>query len=289
MWRETVEIAMNGSPGDGEIVVLFSGQERTLPLHHVGPQVLDYYLVHYVLSGKGWCRSADGMQPLAAGDTFFIFQDALSEYCSDEREPWQYCWVAFRGPMAAKWMDRLGVSTDRPIIHGNGKPNKKIASLIYAVYLSLSSEIGAAADVRSGGYLRLLMAEWLRLKPPVPEPMRKWSDAEIQVERAVQWFSLQYSQQKSISQLAKDLGYHRTYFSKLFRNAVGMSPQQFLLQVRMERAKELLHQPLTVEHIAASIGFSDPLYFSKQFKRRFGLSPTEYRQRSINMQKNVEN
>jgi AraC-like DNA-binding protein len=51
----------------------------------------------------------------------------------------------------------------------------------------------------------------------------------------------------------------------------------FLLKIRMERARLLLAEKLTIEQIASSVGFLDPLYFSKQFKKWYGSSPTEYR------------
>jgi len=52
----------------------------------------------------------------------------------------------------------------------------------------------------------------------------------------------------------------------------------YLLKIRMERAKLLLLEPLTIEQVASSVGFTDALYFSKQFKKWYGRSPSEYRQ-----------
>ncbi|WP_199624526.1 AraC family transcriptional regulator [Paenibacillus alkalitolerans] len=276
MWEEAFTVAINGSHGDGEIVVLFSGHERTPAGHHVGPRVLDYFLVHYIMSGKGWCRASGDKQHLKAGDSFFQFPGTLSEYCSDETDPWRYCWIAFRGALAREWTEMLGVSPEQPALFS--ERNRKLLKLFQSVYRSLRSNDGISSDVQAGAYLRLLFSEWIRSRLPAPQPQRRMTQAEIQVERALQWFTLQYAQPKAIAKLAKDLGYHRTYFSKLFRKTVGMSPQQFLLHIRMERAKELLRQPLTVEQVASSVGISDPLYFSRQFKRRYGISPTEFRQ-----------
>ncbi|MNO02539.1 DNA-binding transcriptional regulator AraC [compost metagenome] len=58
---------------------------------------------------------------------------------------------------------------------------------------------------------------------------------------------------------------------------------QFLLKIRMERARLLLSEPLTVEQVAASVGFPDALYFSKQFKKWYGQAPTDYRHYQLNM------
>jgi AraC-like DNA-binding protein len=50
-----------------------------------------------------------------------------------------------------------------------------------------------------------------------------------------------------------------------------------LIKVRLEKAKKLLKQPLTIEQVAFNVGFTDALYFSRQFKKYYGLSPTRYR------------
>ena len=96
----------------------------------------------------------------------------------------------------------------------------------------------------------------------------------------MRWLELQYDRPISIEQLSKSLGYHRTHLSKLFKQTVGLSPMQYLMQLRLERAKTLLDSKWTVEQIASSVGFSDPLHFSKQFRRKYGLSPSAYRKRN---------
>lgn len=78
--------------------VLFSGESQTKPLHKLGPKVYDYYLIHYVISGKGrfHCRGCD--IPLSTGDSFLIEPEQLVSYISDEKDPWHYRWIAFSGP-----------------------------------------------------------------------------------------------------------------------------------------------------------------------------------------------
>lgn len=100
-----------------------------------------------------------------------------------------------------------------------------------------------------------------------------------QVQDAVDWLLLNYAKPVSIGKLARALGYHRTHLSKMFKLQTGTSPMQFLLQIRMEQARLLLCTPLSIKQIAYSTGFSDPLYFSRQFKKSFGQPPSTYRRR----------
>ncbi|MNP33895.1 HTH-type transcriptional activator Btr [compost metagenome] len=176
---------------------------------------------------------------------------------------------------------RLDISPQKPVIQNAYSPK---TSSLFRRMERVFSKGEPSCDLQASGYLRLILAELTgnrqRQETSDPEP-----EAQItrQVEQAIRWLTLQYSQQISIEHMAQTLGYHRTHLSKMFKQHTGMSPMQFLLKIRMERARLLLSEPLTVEQVAASVGFLDALYFSKQFKKWYGLAPTDYRQDQLNM------
>ena len=81
-----------------------------------------------------------------------------------------------------------------------------------------------------------------------------------------------------MSQLADYIGINRSYFTAIFKKLVGVSPQEYLLSYRMEESMKLLTEcDLPIKTIAASVGYDNPLTFSKIFKNRFGCSPQNYR------------
>ena len=74
---------------------------------------------------------------------------------------------------------------------------------------------------------------------------------------------------------------HYDYLRKLFKKEMGRSPLEYLTDLRMNRARELLldgTRKLPIAEVAEACGFSDALYFSRVFKKRFGSSPTQFRQ-----------
>lgn len=273
-------VSINPYPGNGELVVLFSGHGQTAPLHKVDSQVLDYFLLHYVVSGKGTFRCMGKEYSLAAGDSFFIFPGELSSYASDEESPWLYRWIGFRGNQAEAILNQISISQHSPTVNTGSR--KQLPVLFHQIEAALR-KANSNCDLQTGGYLRLLLAEYaLNRAVYHPEQRKPLSDAQRQVEQAIRWITLQYSQPVSIDSMAQSLGYHRTHLSKIFKAHTGMSPMNFLLKIRMERAKLLLlQQDLTIENIASSVGFADPLYFSKQFKKWSGSSPTEFRQTQL--------
>jgi AraC-like DNA-binding protein len=267
--------SFNPRPGKGELTVLFGGVSQTHPLHAVGPQVLDYYLVHYVLSGRGTFRTLGKDYQLKAGDSFFIYPGELVSYTSDEQEPWRYRWIGFKGSSAEELLSLSGITRGQPV--ATAAAERRMAALYHRVMRTLQSGT-PSADMQAGGYLRLILGEYMQNQTEASIPKEEGSVIQQQVEQAIRWLTLQYYQEISIEQMAQTLGYHRTHLSKMFKQHTGMSPMSFLLKIRMERAKLLLHEKLTIEQVASSVGFSDPLYFSKQFKKWYGRSPSEYRQ-----------
>ncbi len=78
----------------------------------------------------------------------------------------------------------------------------------------------------------------------------------------------------------------RTVFNDKVKSLVGLTPNRFLLHVRLERAKYLItNSQFTFSEIAGKVGFSDPRYFSKCFKREVGLTPSEYREQKVQPQR----
>lgn len=81
-----------------------------------------------------------------------------------------------------------------------------------------------------------------------------------------------------IAELASASGYSADHFSRIFKNVLGQSPQEFTLLARIDRARQLLLETaLSIGEIASALGYQDVFFFSKQFKQKTGVTPTGYR------------
>lgn len=268
----------------GDMTVLFAGHSQTEPEHRMGPQMLEYYLVHTVVEGRGTYRCRDRLYELKAGDSFFIFPGELHTYQSDLERPWFYRWIAFRGKKAERWLQTAGITADHPFVSGGHETALQAARAIERRFRSGDW----TSDMEAEGWLSLAFAAWGRSnRPNGPSAPGHAGIAAREADRAARWLESQLASPISIGQMARELGYHRTYFSKLFRKEMGVSPVQHLQKLRMERAKLLLREALTIEEVAASVGYADPLYFSKAFKKWVGATPTDYRKR-VNVNERME-
>jgi AraC-like DNA-binding protein len=260
-----------------ELTVLFAGESQTKPLHRIGPKVVDYYLLHHVISGKGSFRAGDFEMELAAGDSFLIYPAQLFQYVSDEQEPWRYRWVAFAGTQSATLIAEAGLGLGRPVVRSGG--SKAPGEHCRAIFEAFRAR-GSSAALEASGYLHLLLAS---LHEAVAEtgssPLKPDSHSEDLVRQIVGYLSTQYAEPVTIEGMAETLGYNRAYLSRLFKQRTSLSPVTFLTKLRVDHGRRLLRErpELTVEQIASSVGFHDALYFSKQFRRWYGQSPTDYR------------
>ena len=83
-----------------------------------------------------------------------------------------------------------------------------------------------------------------------------------------------------ISDVARYIGIHRSYLTNIFKKKIGLSPQEYLLQCKMNKSCEmLLETQLPIQEIARRVGYENPLTYSKIFKNFYGLSPKQYRLR----------
>ena len=98
---------------------------------------------------------------------------------------------------------------------------------------------------------------------------------------ALEYVAANFSGDVSNSELAALCGVSERYLNKLFVSAVGLSVKQYVLSLRIERAKNLLYDPtIPIEEVAINCGFENRYYFTKLFKQKTGVSPARYRKAS---------
>lgn len=271
-------VGINLTPVEQDLAVLFSGEAKPFPGHKIGPSVHDYYLIHTVLDGEGLFESGTFAKQCVSGDTFIIFPGSLFSYQADHNRPWHYAWVALQGIGVQELLSSVGITREQPVLHSTDIAElQRLYERIRVAFQQ--SAYPRLESLEASGWTRLLLHQFgvgnLSALPAHPKEMPEIIDRQI--DQAIRWITLQFHQQISIDHMASSLGYHRVHLSKAFKQRTGLSPKQFLLKMRMDKARELLGGPLTIDQVATSVGFNDALYFSKQFRKHTGVPPSEYR------------
>lgn len=263
-----------GKSGTGTSVSLdFFGYEHCLPRHSYGPRVRLNYVIHVVIDGKGMLDCGGRRWMIRKGQMFILFPGEITTYYADKEDPWYYCWFGFQGSSAAKIVESIGFTPQTPVLSFEDGEivEKKIIEMLGSVSLTLDGQLHRNAEMMD------ILSKMIRER--AKQAGSDSGEAGFSYsEYAVRYINNHFNEKIRIQELAKHIGISRSYLVKLVRQETGMSPQEYLIAVRMRRAADLLtrsNDPIRL--IAAECGYEDALAFSKVFKSNFGQNPSDYR------------
>lgn len=254
------------------------GYEKTDPSHSYGPAARNHYLFHYVISGTGKLFADDSKGQtkeynIKSGQGFLISPKQITTYISDKNLPWEYVWLEFDGLRVKESLNATGLSVDQPVYHAHSKELREnmMQEMLYLAYN------GDAAPFHLIGHLYLFLDYLVRSITPVHSSSGKRLQ-DFYIKEALTYIEQNFQNDISVEDIAAVCGLNRSYFGKIFKDAIGKTPQQFLLTYRMIKATELLKLThLSIGDISNAVGYSNQLHFSRAFKNVYGVSPREWR------------
>ena len=259
------------APVPSELTVFHVGRQECAPRHR-WTGIRDHYLIHYVLAGSGVFRTRGMELRLAAGGGFTIFPGEYADYEADEADPWKYCWIGFHGTTVRQHLESVGMTPFSPIFTYDG--DSALGDCILDCMEAARQPVGREFALRSIAY-RLLQ---LLAQQQAPRPT---NSRAAYVAGAISFLNRNFSHPVTIAEVAGYVGIDRRYLAEVFRSATGCSPQEYLLKLRLAKARELLADTeLSIAAVARSVGYTDALYFSRLFHRKTGTAPSSLRSES---------
>ena len=253
----------------------FYGYEDCLPDQFFGPAIRENYVLHYITEGKGFLEYKDQKIPLQKGDIFLLIPGEVTYYFADNQTPWSYYWLGISGIKAQEYFNLSSIHDTAYLRSPHTKALGKFIGTIVKDAERLDESKASQLHVIS--QLFELMHQLNALSPNLDQ--ETISPSQKLYREAKHLIDIGYnSQDISIQYIADKLGVHRSYLSSIFKDFHKISPKEYLLEVRMKRAKELLKttdQPIKI--IAYSVGYLDPLHFSKAFRQYYDCSPSQCR------------
>ena len=221
------------------------------PSGHQAHGMRHYHLIHYVEEGCGTLTVGGEVYRVRRGQAFVIrrYQDAT--YTADSEKPWEYIWFGFNGAVADRLMTLEGHVFDVP-----GKPYTKLREL---------AQHGDTKELVASALGHMMLADLFSGRANLrPDYVKETRDA----------INSLYMTDISVAEIAEKLGLDRRYLSRIFRRDMGITVMDYLIKVRMEEARRLLLSGISVSRTAELVGYNDAFYFSKSFKRYFGIAPS---------------
>ncbi len=251
------------------LAIIYAGEQVCPPHHSYGPCARDYYLLHYIVKGRGTFSLGDKKYTLSGGDVFFIRPGEVVYYEADGEDPWHYIWIGLSGLTAGQIFDTL--SGSRPVLHVGRR--EALFPLLQDFAKTGSCRTAAERYARLGKLYTILSLLVPEGQGATPRP-----SGRIYAEEAAMYICSHLDRRISISHLASKISIDRSYLCAVFKKYMGLSPQQYAIDVKMKSAALMLRQTdAPISQIAAAVGYDDPLLFSRIFKEKVGKPPKAYR------------
>ena len=253
------------------------GMHITQPSYGYGPAIRDHDLIHFVFRGRGNVTTAGRRFEVFAGQLFYLRRGAVSYYEANDEAPWYYAWIGFDGPWGGAILAESGLNEDNPVAQIPDMPR------CYALCEAMLKAFLSSDDyLAMTGLCYQLMDDLRQLTFP---PQKQSVLPEIHRETADSWLNAViskveagYRSDLSVQALADEVGVSRTHLTEEFKKVTGRSVKRYITELRMERAKmHMIRTKRSIKDIALDCGYSDPLFFSRMFKKYYGMSPQEYR------------
>jgi len=251
---------------NAEISVVEIGYNRVMP-DLKQTMLRDVYILHYIANGKGVYMDT----PFDEHCGYFVAPHELEVIKGDHQHPYESYWITFRGKAAAEMLKQFNLKHNCVFPFSQNKLCIKLIdeALFHTEYSSEPEEAFALQSL----FYKILAIHTAESKDSI-------GATNSIAQNIANYIQTNYFSSIKISDIANSFHISRNYLYTLFKQEYGVSPQDYMLSFRIEKAKQLLrskYPSYSIKEISIAVGFDNPLYFSRIFKARTGRTPTEYR------------
>lgn len=234
------------------------------------------YQILYVANGKTHFWFDGKKEIVSAGHMVLYKPEEIQKYVYYLEDNPEVFWIHFTGSDVKNILAYHGISLDEHVFYCGVLPDYK------ALFRKIIQELQLC---RYGyeDYIASLFNDILLLVDRQQHEQKKATgNVQEQIERAAAYFNENYNTKISIDDYAESLHISTNWFIHNFKQYAGMSPAQYILSLRMVNAQSLLERTTyNIKEISEIVGYENPLYFSRVFKKEIGKSPAQYRKERV--------
>jgi AraC-like DNA-binding protein len=232
----------------------------------------DHYFM-YIVTGELSFVSIG--ETVTAGQYVIIPAGSPYHYQHESGKEVKYLWVHFTGGDAGALMERLAMQKEKAVTICTALgSDEKLLSYHSAILEELAKQ-DDNFDVGCSGFFYNMLLRASRLSHRRADP---FDDTSKAIRSAVIYIHQNFDRDIRITDMARMANLSESRFRTLFKNATDQAPLSYLNNYRLTQACRLLTQnDIPISRVSTLVGFEDPLYFSRLFRKHYGISPKSYR------------
>jgi AraC-like DNA-binding protein len=235
-------------------------------------RVLQEYQINYITEGSGILETATDQFAVSPGSVIILRPGMWHRYRPDTSTGWNEHYIGFDGEFCTRLFQEGFFAANRPVLYIGFQEN--ILQLFFEIIQSVKEE--------KTGHQQVIAATTILMVSKILSVIRNQEFAGKSIERTIQkaclYFRENLNKNINIEKLAQELNVGYSYFRQMFRKYTGISPTQYHLSLRIQKARNLLvSTDQSFKEIAIDLGFESYFYFSRIFKDKTGQSPMEFR------------
>lgn len=250
------------------------GFQGASPAHYIPRPDGSYdYILIYCNQGRGWLELDGKEWTVEKNSAFLIPAHVPHKYGADPDNPWSNYWAHFQGEQAAAFCELIYPDLGSPVVHL--PRHQEMVACIEQLYQFMSSVHTYSALVAASGALSQLLSV-IQFRMRSSEHRNRTADENI--DKSVEFMHRNLANKLTLKELAGIAGMSPNHYGVLFTKRYYSTPIDYFNRLKIQRACELLSTTnLRIADVGEQLGFPDPYYFSRIFKKIMGISPRNYR------------
>lgn len=235
-------------------------------------RILQEYQINYITEGSGIFETAEGQFPVVSGSILIVRPGVWHRYRPDQTTGWNEHYIGFNGEFCKSLFNEGFFQQGKPVLYVGFQEN----------LLKLFLEVIQLVKDEKTGHQQVCAANTILALSKILSVIRNQEFAGKTIERTIRkaclYFRENLDTNVNIEKLSDELNVGYSYFRQMFRKYTGISPTQYHLSLRIQKAKDLLvSTDKSFKEIAIDLGFESYFYFSRIFKDKTGKSPMDFR------------
>ena len=250
------------------------GWDVCAPLYTYGPAVRKTWIIHYVKSGKGLYSIGYKSYRIEKDTAFLIPPGVSTVYSADKDDPWEYYFFSFGGAMAEGIIKRTQFVSDYVIRIREDAIPRIIRETAEVIRNGIDNP-----DIYGCQRLFELFKIFIDRGG---DSYKQNSFVNTYVASAMRYMEENYALQITIDSVANHVNIHRSYLCRLFRSEINITPMEYLNDIRIQKAKQLLlTTAIPATDVGSAVGISTQSAFYRLFSEKYGITPGKYRRAAL--------